>query len=220
MWTRFRASSSPILQQRFNDIFIEYATAAVKQTGIRERRTCPSVEEYIALRRCTGAVEVCFLLVEYMLEIEVPDIAWRHPIIQSLREAANDIVLWGNDISSFNREQAAGDHQNLVAIVSITKDIPVQVALEYVFLMFQWAIDRWFELRSQIPKFDAETDEIVSKYVRGLERVASGLTMWIFETERYFGPQYREVKDTMRVTVLPLEPMATAPDQKLKYTVL
>lgn len=48
----------------------------------------------------------------------------------------------------------------------------MQVALEYVFLMFQWAIDRWFELRSQIPKFDAETDEIVSKYVRGLERVA------------------------------------------------
>ena len=56
--------------------------------------------------------------------------------------------------------------------MSITKDIPVQVALEYVFLMFQQAIDRWFELRSQIPKFDAETDEIVSKYVRGLERMA------------------------------------------------
>lgn len=58
MWTRFRASSSPILQKRFIDSVIGYAMAATKQTGIREGRKCPSVEEYIALRRETGAVKV------------------------------------------------------------------------------------------------------------------------------------------------------------------
>lgn len=42
----------------------------------------------------------------------------------------------------------------------------------YVFHMFQEAVNRWFELHSQIPKFDPETDEIVSKYVRGVERMA------------------------------------------------
>lgn len=43
--------------------------------------------------------------------------------------------------------------------------------MEYVFLMYQWAVNRWFELRSQVPKFDPETDEIVAKYVRGVERL-------------------------------------------------
>lgn len=37
--------------------------------------------------------------------------------------------------------------------------------------MLQWAVNRWFELLSQIPKFDLETDEIVSKYLRGLEQM-------------------------------------------------
>lgn len=41
--------------------------------------------------------------------------------------------------------------------------------MEYAFLMYRGAVSRWFELRAKIPKFDLETDEIMSKYVRGME---------------------------------------------------
>lgn len=58
MWTRFRDSSTRIQQKRFIDSVISYATAATEQAGIRERRTLPSVKEYIALRRRTGVVQV------------------------------------------------------------------------------------------------------------------------------------------------------------------
>lgn len=58
---------------------------------------------------------------------------------------------------------------NLVSIVCIEKKIPVQSAIEYVFVMFESAIRRWFDLRAQIPKFDPHTDEIVSKLVEGME---------------------------------------------------
>lgn len=121
-WTRLRDSSTPIVQKRFIESIIGYAAGASKQTGIRERRMTSSVEEYIALRRETSAVKVfkkmsqvqdslltkdslktCFPLIEYMLEIEVPDIAWRHPVIESLHEAANDIIAWGN-VSRFLSE--------------------------------------------------------------------------------------------------------------------
>lgn len=54
--------------------------------------------------------------------------------------------------------------------------------MEYVFLMYQWAVNRWFELRSQIPKFDSDTDEIVSKYVRGIEQ----LVRWVFRASYYW----------------------------------
>lgn len=58
MWTRFRASSTPIIQKRFIDSVVEYVTAIAKQSGIREHQKCPSVEEFIILRRETGAVKV------------------------------------------------------------------------------------------------------------------------------------------------------------------
>lgn len=60
MWTRFRASAATITQRRFVDSVIGYARAAAKQSGIRERHVRPTVEEYIALRRETGAVQVLY----------------------------------------------------------------------------------------------------------------------------------------------------------------
>lgn len=63
-----------------------------------------------------------------------------------------------------------------------------------------------------------ESFELLNRFSYKLKS-HSGLTHWTFETERYFGPQYREVKDTMRITVLPLEPQAVEPAQTLKYAV-
>lgn len=53
--------------------------------------------------------------------------------------------------------------------MSIEKDIPVQAAITYVYIMCKSAMDRYFELRAAVPSFDPETDEIVAKYVRGTE---------------------------------------------------
>lgn len=57
--TRLRSMSTPNVQKRFVDSIIAYAMAASKQTGLRERNIRPSVEEYVALRRETGAVMAC-----------------------------------------------------------------------------------------------------------------------------------------------------------------
>lgn len=35
------------------------------------------------------------------MEIEVPDQAYHHPIIESLKDIANDIICWGN-VSRFS----------------------------------------------------------------------------------------------------------------------
>lgn len=61
------------------------------------------------------------------------------------------------------------EYCNLVSIVCIQKKIPVQSAIEYVFVMIESAVRRWFDVRAQIPKFDPHTDEIVSKYIEEIE---------------------------------------------------
>lgn len=57
--TRFRAVSTPTIQKRFVDSVISYTRCAEKQNGLRERHINPPLDEFIALRRETGAVKVC-----------------------------------------------------------------------------------------------------------------------------------------------------------------
>lgn len=52
--------------------------------------------------------------------------------------------------------------------MALEKGLPVQVALEYVYLMFQSAVSRFENAKFQIPTLDLENHEIVSKYVEGL----------------------------------------------------
>ena len=63
--------------------------------------------------------------------------------------------------------------------------------MEYLFL------NRWFELRSQISKFDSDTDEIVSKYVRGIEHLVG----WIFGAS-FFGASYYWMVSLKRIEPL------------------
>ena len=114
------------------------------------------------------------------------------------------------DIYSFNKEQACGDHANLVAVVAIEKGVPVQSAITFVSDMVQEAVDRYHESIKQIPKFDPEIDALVSKYVRGIECVCTGLVSWHFKVERYFGENFSEVSAKLVVDLLPKEKIALA----------
>lgn len=120
------------------------------------------------------------------------------------------------------------DYFNIVSIVCIEKKISVQSAIEYVFVMLESVVHCWSDLRTQIPKFDPQTDGIVSIYFEGLEyfigplkfssvcviihiiwtkkQNSSGLAHWHWEAARYLGPQEcrAEVKNTL-IKVLSLE---------------
>ena len=121
------------------------------------------------------------------------------------------------DIYSFNKEQACGDHANLVAVVAIEKGISVQSAITYVSVMVQGAVNRYRENLEHIPKFDPETDDLVLEYVRGIECVCTGLVNWHFQIDRYFGENFTEVSDKLVVDLLPKEKNALAPAHQLRY---
>lgn len=46
------------MQKRFTEATREYVLAARNQVGNRERKECPTIEEYVALRRDTSAIKV------------------------------------------------------------------------------------------------------------------------------------------------------------------
>lgn len=61
------------------------------------------------------------------------------------------------------------DCHNLVAVVSIQKNITVQAAVEYVNSMVLSAIDRFFTELARVPSFGPEVDPIVQSYIKGVE---------------------------------------------------
>ncbi len=90
--------------------------AARNQAGNRHKDICPSIEDYIALRKDTSAVNVSSILLPLVyhsvvltcgldrlimcsLNIvwgrDVPDFVLSHPAIQALHDAGNDIHIMG-----------------------------------------------------------------------------------------------------------------------------
>ena len=66
------------------------------QVRTRTSGIIPDLEDYIVLRRDTSACKPCWALVEYANGLDLPDEVMEHPIIQSLDEAANDVIAWSN----------------------------------------------------------------------------------------------------------------------------
>ncbi|KXN91260.1 Alpha-muurolene synthase [Leucoagaricus sp. SymC.cos] len=104
-------------------------------------------------------------MVEYALDIKLPDYVFEHPILVAMSEATTDIMTWPNDMYSFNKEQADGDYQNLVCIIMEERNLELQGAMDKITEMMK---------------------ERVDTYLTGLENYVQGTIVWYCMSPRYF----------------------------------
>ncbi|EMD32747.1 hypothetical protein CERSUDRAFT_24251, partial [Gelatoporia subvermispora B] len=90
----------------------------------------PTVMDFIVLRRQTIGGPIVEAMVEYSLDLQIPEHVWDHPILDGLSKAAIDIMTWPNDLCSFNKEQSDGDFQNLVFCIMLERDCDLQAAVD------------------------------------------------------------------------------------------
>ena len=95
-WTRFIAEGSPGSQKRFIHTMDLFFKAVTIQAHDRATGIIPDLEDYIGVRRDTSGCKPCWALIEYSNGLDLPDEVMEHHIIQSLDEAANDLVTWSN----------------------------------------------------------------------------------------------------------------------------
>jgi hypothetical protein len=70
---------------------------AVQQQALdRTDGNVPDLDTYVELRRETSACKPVFDLIEYSLDLELPDAVVEHPVIVALNNGANDLVTWSN----------------------------------------------------------------------------------------------------------------------------
>ncbi|EAU88892.1 hypothetical protein CC1G_12294 [Coprinopsis cinerea okayama7 len=210
-WSRCIPDCGPGTQARFKETFGSFFEAVNIQARARDEGVIPDLESYIDVRRDTSGCKPCWVLIEYALGIDLPDFVVEHPVIAALNQGTNDLVTWSNDIFSYNVEQSKGDTHNMIIILMEHHGHTLQSAVDYVGSLCQQTINTFCENKQQLPSWGPEIDDMVAKYVQGLEDWIVGSLHWSFQTRRYFGDEGQEIKQHRLVKLLTVAPPPPPP---------
>ncbi|TEB39611.1 terpenoid synthase [Coprinellus micaceus] len=204
-WARCIPDCGPGAQARFKETLGFFFEAVNIQARARDEGVIPDLEAYIDVRRDTSGCKPCWALIEYALDIDLPDFVAEHPVIAALNQSTNDLVTWSNDIFSYNVEQSKGDTHNMIVILMAYHGYTLQGAVDYVGDLCQQTIDAFCHNKTKIPSWGPEIDDMVARYVQGLQDWIVGSLHWSFQTHRYFGKDGQDIKKHRIVKLLPLE---------------
>ena len=102
-------------------------------------------------------------------------------------------------------EQARGlAGNNIVTVLMRDHDIDLQAASDRVGAHFAALMGTFERAKASLRSFgDAALDAAVARYVEAMEHWIIGNLDWSFQTQRYFGQAYRQVKETHVVVLSP-----------------
>ncbi|KAF9232893.1 isoprenoid synthase domain-containing protein [Melanogaster broomeanus] len=184
--SRLRETSTPGAYKRFIRAFEGWSSSQVTQSRNRSQDRMLSVEEFIHMRRATIGGAMVEAVIEYSLDLDLPDEVFENPIIQAMSVATNDLMTWPNDLCSFNKEQSDGDYQNLVFCIMHERNIGLQGAIDVLTEMLAQRVDEYIELKSKLPSFGPEADKELARYLHALENFVQGTVLWYYLSPRYF----------------------------------
>ncbi|KAH8102071.1 terpenoid synthase [Cristinia sonorae] len=209
VWNRFRETASPGACNRFYRAVQSWMNSQVEQAQLRSDGTVPSVEDFIRLRRRTIGGEIVEAMVEYSLDINIPEGIWDHPILVAMSKAVIDIMTWPNDLISFNKEQSDNDYQNLVVCVMLENNTDLQGAVDIVTNMLAQRVADYANLKKKLPSFGPDIDAELDKYLTALEYYTQGTVVWYYDSPRYFRGIDLSYKHNLLIPVYP--PSTSAP---------
>ncbi|KAK3301877.1 terpenoid synthase [Chaetomium strumarium] len=180
---------TPPCQRRFIQYFDRYTEAVIQQSSDRTEGRVHDIDSFTKLRRETIGTLPSFALLE--IRFNIPDHVMEHPTIQRLTDLCTDLISIGNDLYSYNVEQARGDEShNLVTVTMTTLDCILQEAYNQIGMLHDALAAEFLDLRNNIPSFPEESEAVnraIREYVDGLGNWVRANECWSFEGGRYFG---------------------------------
>ncbi|KAK7688467.1 Delta(6)-protoilludene synthase [Cerrena zonata] len=204
-WENAIRTATLTAQCHFIDTFQLYTDSVVQQAVDRDRSHIRSVDHYFELRRDTVGAKPSFAILE--VKMDLPDEVMKHSSIVTLTVACIDMLIIGNDLCSYNVEQARGDDgHNLVTIVMHERNCNLNTALEWISGLHDRLVEIFLSTFKTVPSFgNHDLDKQVSTYIDGLGNWVRANDTWSFESERYFGKKGLEIQESRLVEVLPKE---------------
>ncbi|KIK62503.1 hypothetical protein GYMLUDRAFT_164402 [Collybiopsis luxurians FD-317 M1] len=194
---RYMQSAGPNSRRRFLNHCINYIECVSTEAELRERGEVLGLDAFTHLRRENSAIRLCFGLFEYVLGIDLPQMVFEDAAFMDAYWAAADMVCWANDVYSYDMEQKKGHNgNNIVTVLMKEYSIDLQAAADYVGVYFEQLMKCFLDARTRIPSFGLEVDAGVVRYLDAMAHWVRGNLDWSFETERYFGSKFENVKET------------------------
>lgn len=201
-WLRAMQKSSDTAQERFIISFSEYVYAVIEEASDRARGSIRGIDDYLRLTRLTAGPYPCFFPME--MDLDIPDEVMAHSSMEIMRSLVAESLVLGNDLYSYNIEQAYGHGgHNIITVVMNEKGINLEGALDWVAKYHEQILSEFQAQYQALPSWDAAIDPRVKTYIEGLAYFMRGIDCWAFETERYFGTKGREVQEQRIVDLLP-----------------
>ncbi|KAJ7854579.1 terpenoid synthase [Mycena olivaceomarginata] len=173
-WLNAIRTATPTAQRRFIETFGVFTDSIVQQAVDRDENR---------IRGITDTVGLLPSLMVLQVQLDIPDEVMENAVIKELTALCIDIAIAGNDLLSYNVEQARGDaDHNLVTIVMHELDLDLDRAV-------QWIAD-W-------------NDSLVRTYTDGIGNWARACDQWSFESGRYFGKDGLDIQRNRKVILLP-----------------
>lgn len=201
-WMRAMHTSCAAAQRRFIAAFTDYAYAVIEEASDRAKGSIRKITDYLRLTRLTAGPYPCFFPLE--MDLDIPDEVMTHPSLELLRSLTAESLVLGNDLYSYNIEQAAGHGgHNIITVVMNEKKVNLDGALDWVAEYHGQVLSEFQAQYQMLPSWEPVIDQKVKMYVERLGQFIRGIDCWAFETERYFGTKGREVQKQRLVTLLP-----------------
>jgi hypothetical protein len=181
--TRIMLRSGPVAVSTFARHVLMYLLGLASEVANQGDDHMPTVAEYIAMRRATGAVPSCLALIPISTNRLVPSHLTHHPDVARLTRMTVDIVCWANDVRSCAKEVARSPHpRNLPVVMADEYGWPLPEAMRRAATRVSALIEDFADLRARVM---AWAPLELAGYVRGLEAWIRGNLDWSARTKRY-----------------------------------
>ncbi|GII27517.1 4-epi-cubebol synthase [Planotetraspora mira] len=181
---RITVHGGPDQLDRWRTVTKDYLFAQVWEAANREDDVVPTVDDYLFMRRRTGAMLTVFALIDVAAGERLTPEEWRHPAVHAMTEHANDVVVWDNDLISYAKEQSGANvRNNLVSVLSGHTGRSIQEAMDRIGQMRDQAVADMVTLG---PVLESLGSPAVTAYARGLEYWISGSVDYSLTSSRYF----------------------------------
>lgn len=185
LWARMTARSGPIWRDRFRASVAAYFASQVWEATNRAHGRIPAQDEYIRMRRITGALDTGIVLIDLAAHLTLPAEVRTSPLVTNLCDAANDIVCWTNDLVSLAKEMARGDVHNLVVVLHHQRGGTLQAATNAVAQMIHDRTATYLAQERSVPIYGAAVDANLATYLGVLRSWMRGNFDWGRDSGRY-----------------------------------
>ncbi len=110
-------------------------------------------------------------------------------------------------------EQSKGPSNNIVNVLMDSLHVDLQGAFDIAGCHFKTLMDRFASSKRNLPSWGVATDAAVSAYVMAMGHWVVGNLEWSFASQRYFGPEHAAIKESLVVSLRPLELESDSDDE-------